>query len=339
MDSVTYSVIMLAIFFGAPTAIKLARVAIGKIAGLMLKSLKKKKKIRMKNDKSFQKQQLKEKGLEDNLGKKVGVRFFNSKSKTSQKMSVVMDKGCDIDDDIILKGTITVKGTNGLVIKEPIYLFQPELFNSKGQKLGPVKNKDGTLTDDNPYFVRMQNGEVGRGYALKREVTSGMCFDFVKGSVHSQIPGLERYLSIDIPRDEKGNYIPMDTSDPKELQAFKKYIESRQKLENVGNYLHYLIETAQEAKANERVVYAAATGYYSVDEHREAVEAAKEAAKDKPFDSTAHLQIYEDVYGLRTQLMMDEFQEQDAVMLPPKNVGSHRVMGSRPRYAPNQRKR
>lgn len=339
MDSITYSVIFLAVVVGAPLALKLTGITIGKIAGFISKRLKVAKKRKMKNNKQYQKQQLKSKGLEDNLGKKVGVRFFNSKSKTSQKMTVVMDKGCDIDQDIILKGMMTVRREDGTVIKEPIYLFQPELFNGKGQKLGPVKNKDGTLTDNNPYFAKMPNGEIGRGYALKREVTSGMCFDFVKGSEHAQIPGLENYLFIDIPRDKNGNYIPMDVNDPKELRAFKAYIESKQQLESVPNYLHFLIETAQQAKRNEGTVYAESTKDFDMDAKREAAEKAERDAKDKPFDSTAHLQIYEDVYGLRTQLMMDELQEQDAVMLPPKNVGGHRVMGSRPHYAPNQRKR
>lgn len=339
MDSVTITVLLIAAVVAGPAALKLVAFALAKMANFAAKKLKKAERKRMLRDKEYQKQKLQSKGLKNDLGKKVGIRFFNSKKKSSQRLSVVMDKGCDIDDDVILKGMLTVVNKDGKTLREPIYLFQPELFNSKGEKLGPVLNKEGKLPDDNPYFARMTNGDVGRGYALKREVASGMCFDFVKGSIHSQIPGLENFISIEIPRDKNGNYIPVDMNNTEELQAFKRYIETRQKMPSVPNYLHNLIDMAEEAKATARTVYAEAGDVYSIDEEREAKEEAAREAKEKPFDSNAHLKIYEDVYGLRTQLMMDEMQEQGAMMLPPKNVNPHRVMGARQRYSHNQRKR
>ena len=333
MDSVIYSAIFLAVVVAGPAAFKLSMLGVAKLAGFLSRRLQRSRKKRMLTDKKFQKQQLKSKGLEDNLGKKVGIRFFNQKTNTSQKMNVVMDKGCNIDDDVILKGMLTVRRPDNTYIKETIYLFQPELFNGNGQKLGPVRNKDGTLSDNDPYFAKTPNGEVVRGYALKREVTSGMTFDFVKGSAHSQIPGLEKYISIDIPRDEKGNYIPMDVNDPKELKAFKEYIENRQKIQSIPNYLHFLIDTAQEAKeANKGVVYAEAREVIDLDAEREAREEAARDAKDKPFDANAHLKVYEDVYGKRAQMMREEAIEQGAIMLQPQNLHGHRVMGARPHH-------
>lgn len=339
MDSVTLTVLIIAVIVAGPAALKCVTFALAKLAKFASKRIKRAERKRMLKDKDYQKQKLQSKGLKDDLGKKVGVRFFNSKKKSSQKLNVVMDKGCDIEEDIILKGMLTVVNKEGKTLREPIYLFQPELFNGKGEKLGPIPNKDGSLSDNNPYFAKMSNGDIGRGYALKREVTTGMCFDFVKGSMHAQIPGLENFISIEIPRDKNGNYIPVDMNNAKELAAFKAYIESRRTMKSVPSYLHYLISMAEEAKANARTVYAEAGDVYSVDEEREAKEEAERDANEKHFDSNAHLKIYEEVYGLKTQLMMDEMQEQGAMMLPPKNIQAHRVMGARQRYTHNQMKR
>lgn len=132
------------------------------------------------------------------------------------------------EEDILLKGKFYDTSIDGSSIEEDIYLYQP-CVTIEGRKVKP-RIKNGKLSDDLVYSVK-DGSDVYTFYLDKREVSSGLPFDYVTGSSHgkkSKNVGLSVHL----------DFKPVDLSDPVEKRKFEKYMEDR-RLDGVDNRDRY----------------------------------------------------------------------------------------------------
>lgn len=227
MDSVLYGTLIIAGFVAAPVVAK--TVAMGVMKYIEHRKKKKiiKEKRRMLTDKNYRERMLKQKKLSSALDNKNTITFRNGKTGRSVGITVKQDnKG----DQLILKGTLRCKCSDGVIRSETIYLYQPKITTLKGVQVGPLTTKDGHLRDTSVYAVKLPDtGEIATAYVPKREVVSGLNYDLVRGSKNFQEPRLSSYIDIEIPKDAQGNYIPVDLTNPTEAQEFKKYVERHKK--------------------------------------------------------------------------------------------------------------
>lgn len=206
-----------------------------------------KKEYKEKKQQEKLRQRLIKKGIDPNKAIKEDmdrfhyISFTGVKSKKKVLVNVREDVSFNEKEDVLLKGRMHIVDINGKRTVQDIYLFQPRMFSSEGTFIGPKLDKDGKLSDKFTYICReKETGEILKGYIPKREIFTGMCFDFIPEDTHSfidrnpnfsdfsdedrrQAEKLETFIWIDIPRDEKGQYIPVNLKDPIQKAEFEKY--------------------------------------------------------------------------------------------------------------------
>ena len=205
-----------------------------------------KKEYKEKKQQEKLRQRLIKKGIDPNKAIKEDmdrfhyISFTGVKSKKKVLVNVREDVSFNEKEDVLLKGRMHIVDINGKRTVQDIYLFQPRMFSSEGTFIGPKLDKNGRLSDKFTYLCREKNGEILKGYIPKREIFTGMRFDFMPEDTHSfidrnpnfsdfsdedrrQAEKLETFIWIDIPRDEKGQYIPVNLKDPIQKAEFEKY--------------------------------------------------------------------------------------------------------------------
>lgn len=217
---------------------------IGKLSNKISNALKERKRFKPLSNKEYQKEE-RRKAIHYRPIREIETIFTNIKTKEKlDDKKVIEYRTFDREKDQLFKGKIIRPGKK----EETIYLFQPRLeyVTEKGKvKVGPYY-KDGRLSDQFPYLLKL-NDELYETYVPKREVVSKVCFDFVKDSNHPVMSKLHSLLHVVLPRDSKGNYIPVNLSDPREAAEFEAYLE-KHKTDGIDDisYFERMIAEAQE---------------------------------------------------------------------------------------------
>ena len=229
-----------------------------------------KKEYKQKKQREKYRQRLIERGIDPDkavnqlMDRYHHIPFFGIKSKKRTLVNVREDVSFNEVEDVLLKGRLHIVDINGKKTVQDIYLFQPRMFSSEGVFLGPKLDKTGNLSDKYTYLCRQTNGEILTGYIPKREIFTGMNFDFIPDDVHSFIERnpnfsdfsaedrkraevFEKFIHIDIPRDANGLYIPVNLNDPVQKAEFEKY--KRAHLGNKKTPREYFSEQINIAKA------------------------------------------------------------------------------------------
>lgn len=205
------------------------------------------------------------KAIKEDMDRFHHLSFTGIKSKKKVLVNVREDASFNEEEDVLLKGRLHIVDINGKRTVQDIYLYQPRMFSSEGVLLGPKLDKTGKLSDKYTYLCRQNDGEILTGYLPKREIFTGMRFDFMPDDTHSfiernpnfsdfsdedrrQAEKLETFIHIDIPRDERGQYIPVDLKDPAQREAFEKY--KRAHLGNKKTPKEYFRDQLNIAKAS-----------------------------------------------------------------------------------------
>lgn len=172
------------------------------------------------------------------------LMFKNVKTGFKQAIRVREDASFNESEDVLLKGRLHIVDANNARTVQDIYLFQPRVFSSKCL-LGPKLDKNGNLSDRYTYLCKTADNNLLTGYVPKREVLSGMRFDFIRDDEHKfiernpnfsdfdsdelyQAEALEKFIYVDIPRDEKGQYQTVNLNNPQEREAFERYKRNNQ---------------------------------------------------------------------------------------------------------------
>lgn len=171
------------------------------------------------------------------------VIFKGIKSGKKSKLVIKEDTSFDIKKDVVIKGKLTRK-QGSETVTETIYLFQPRVSTKGAKSIGP-KVSDGALNDKFTYLCKTGDSEeILTGYVPKREVLTGIQFDFDSKGIHpesercefsfagleeikkgSSIAKMSDYIDIEFERDEKGNIKTVDLTNKNELTEFSNYIK------------------------------------------------------------------------------------------------------------------
>lgn len=249
MDAVTQAVIIIGCIAATPAVLRTAARLTMKFINHRKKEKKRKERYRMSHDKEYQKRMLKKRGFVKDLENKNSMRFTNPKTGLSKEIAVEYANDLGITDQVVLRGTLRCKCTDGVVRAETVYLLQPTFKTlASGAIIKPAMTKSGHITKGNPYRVNI-GGETYETYAPRRELASGINFDFVRGSKFHQDPSIKNYFDIELETDQNGNYIPVDLTNPEELKRIKEYIDKK-KSYKVGpeGYFLNIYDEALEAR-------------------------------------------------------------------------------------------
>lgn len=336
MDPVTLVVIGVAALALGPVAAKLALY--GAIQGVkkIKKTLKKRKEYKQRHNKKFQERLKKTRELQKSIEKRRSTSFTNTKTGAVKNVNINELNTFDMQNDIILKGTVYIQNPNGgEPAKDTIYLFQPRVYGVNNVPIGPKLDKDGHLYDKNSYLLRTPGDpNIYSGYVPKREVMTGRQFDFVGDSVNVQESPLNGFINIEIEKDANGNFIPLDKNNAEEMNKFRNYIRMRQNRDfDQDRYLDNLLAKAKEAKEvydeMNRPRYARPTEQMS-DEEIQRVErsrasrARREAQNRAYYDRLAHMNMLDSA-------MHDYGLDDHAAHLPGAGMMGPRPMGPGPR--------
>ena len=249
MDSVLYATLMIAGVIAVPSVLGSIAYAI-KQGAKTRKAKKNLKRInKQNNDPKYKKQVAKERELERKMTSKTSLTFRSKKTKTTSDVVVNRVEDTAVINQVVIKGVMKCQCPDGVVRAETIYLMQPKYKTSDGAPVGPFLNGSGHLPAEAPYAVQdAQTGELLRADMPKVEAISGIPFDYVTGSKSFGDESLRTILSVDVPRDKKGNIVPVDFSDKKQLEDFKAYTArfSGKSFEDIAVYYTGVLEAAKE---------------------------------------------------------------------------------------------
>jgi hypothetical protein len=262
---------------GVVTIPKITKVGIAKIIESSNKKKKRKQQFdanvnSIKNKEFYRRQKLQE-NLEKDGVKVTPVVYndvfedlsFKNVKDRSKNITINGREIIKFDEtkDALLKGKVSVIDASGKYIERDIYLFQPRLYTRKSNVfIGPVRDNLGHISDDTTYLCRRPDTkEVFSGYIPKREVCSGMRFDYVSSSRHrfdERVPmsnadlrslsesdaderkrdmaNISNYINVDLQKDYNGNLVPVNLNDPAEREAFNKYRENFLKMDGFKAY-------------------------------------------------------------------------------------------------------
>ena len=251
MDPVAFTLIALAGLAIAPKVVPL--IGYGSLALIkkVQKKIKKEKRKMRRRNKELQKKASTTKSMVAALEHSGVLEFVNTENNTRKSVSIKEATRFDIDQDVLLKGTVRVRLKDGRIAEDEIYLFEPRVYGANNVPIGPKLSKDGKLLDKLGYLLKVPgDSAIYRGHAPLREVFSGERFDYVRDSFYaSESDPLKEFIDIEIPKDKNGNYIPVDKSDVQAMEAFKKYAREREEYHiDQHQYLDDLLEAAKDAK-------------------------------------------------------------------------------------------
>lgn len=190
--------------------------------------------------------------IDQSLDRVQDLLFKNLCTKETEKIRVSEIGKYKHEEDVLLKGRLHIVDAEGKRTVQDIYLFQPRLYVGQN-KIGPVLNSKGAMLDQYAYLCRREGSDdILAGYVPRREVFSGMRFDYVTNGKHSflernpkykndskqdlqTMASIEQFFYIDLPKDSEGNIIPVDLNNPEELRDFQNYAKAHlQNLEKNG---------------------------------------------------------------------------------------------------------
>ena len=257
---------------------------IGKIANKISEIRAEKKRVKPLSKKEILKEE-RRKAIQYRPIREIKATFTNIKTKEKlDDKKVIEYRTFDREKDQLFKGKIIRPGKK----EETIYLFQPRLeyMTEKGKvKVGPYY-KDGRLSDQFPYLLKL-NDELYETYVPKREVVSKVCFDFVKDSNHPVMSKLHSLLQVRLPRDSKGNYIPVNLSDPKEAAEFEAYLEKHKTdgIDDISYFERIIAEAEEKYKTDTEKSFQELTKGFDGKIH---VQREEEEKEDKPQELSAN---------------------------------------------------
>lgn len=249
-----FFLIILGIVVGPPV-LKWSAVTGYRLFKKLKPKVKKFFKERKKRSKKYQeKEELRQKRL-SRISKHSTLNFENVKNHQKKDIDVREEISCDpakLDEYVILKGELIIQTVHGTTIQDPIYLFQPRVSTLNGVSLGPKLKSNGHLSDKYSYLAKdSTTGAILSGYVPKREVVSGMQFDFVNDSVHNNNGDISRFIDIKIPKDSEGNFIPVNLNNANELREFSNYLKmfKRNNIDPSKHFLKYLDYASESLNA------------------------------------------------------------------------------------------
>ena len=247
MDSVLYATLMVAAWFAVP--------AIGGAIAYKIKQSESKRKnkkklaqIKKQNSPEYKKEKAEKRKLQQELRDKTAVIFRGKKSGKTHTEILKHDEKTPVINQLLIKGKVVCQCPDGVVRRETIYLMQPKYKKLDGTDVGPFLTKDGNLQND-PYVLRdAQTGEILRADMPRVEAISGIPFDFIKGSPAFSNPNLKGILTVDVQRDAKGNIVPVNLENKKELEEFKTYATrfGNRTKDDIALYYEGIIDAAKE---------------------------------------------------------------------------------------------
>lgn len=191
-------------------------------------AIKEEKRIRRRDDKEYQAKLAEKRAVMQTIDKPHAVRFSSVKGHGTKDFNVTEVVKFDENKDKLYHGILKIRLQDGSIEEDHVFLFQPRVYSSNNVLVGPKLTKEGHLSDKNCYLAKEPGTqEIFRGYVPKREFMSGMPFDYVNSSVNVNSGNLKEFISIEIPQDSQGNYIPMDFTNKKELQLLREYVKAR----------------------------------------------------------------------------------------------------------------
>lgn len=193
----------------------------------VVKMIDKTKKEYRKRNKKYQDKMKKKQKLFQSLRNRVVQKFTNLRDKSERDIEIDEIRAFDSSKDILLRGKMRIRMPDGSITEDDIYLFQPRIY--AGDKLlGPRMDEKGHLCNQHCYaIVDNKTNEVYSTYIPKREISTGVAFDYVSSGATNNLKHLKNFIDIEINQDEKGNYIPVDLNDINELKRYRDYIMVR----------------------------------------------------------------------------------------------------------------
>ncbi len=213
------------------------------------KELKKERKL--EEDPNYRANEKMNQQIHQKLEQQGTILFQNVKDKQDTKRIRVREETTfDLESDYLFKGIVKVKMPDNTYTEDDIYLFQPRVYGMNGVQIGPKVDKKGHIYDENRYLIRLSSDSpIYSGTVERREAFSGIRFDYVKDTSSLQ-DELSPYIEIVLKKDENGHFIPVDKTDKKEMDLFRKYAMEREKYQiDQYAYLDDLLDRAEDTKA------------------------------------------------------------------------------------------
>lgn len=285
MDPVTVFVLIVAGIIVVPKVLPIAALGLANLGIKIYDKIKEVRKNQRKKSKKYQKINEEKEAVYKSLIKDHNMEFTSIDKKTRRKFNVTEIVNFDEKKDKLYHGKLVIKGQDGKVIEDDIYLFQPRVY-ANDVLLGPCYTKKGSLSDKFGYTAKIPGtNEYFTGYVPKREFMSGRQFDYVNSSIHNNSENIKQFINIVIPQDESGNYIPVDLSDKKELESLRQYVIARTEYgvdpdEYLDSRLKMAEESYQQWKIDTRPKYAEPIREVSEEEIKK-VEKARKARESR----------------------------------------------------------
>ncbi len=217
----------------------------------LVQNIKKKINKRKSRGKKAQKKLKEDYELLKELKPEMAISFTNARTKKVTTINAREELSFDFSkNDRMFAGRVIIYDVDKRpIFDKPIYVYQPRLESLNGIPLGPVYDVRGNLSEKAPYLVKDANtGDKMYASLPKRELLSGIPFDFVNDSVFQENSALNEFIDVVIPKDEHGNFIPVDFSKEEERNKFKQYMDTfRHDYSKVASYYISLLDRAQES--------------------------------------------------------------------------------------------
>ena len=340
MDPFGPTVLALAAIFGGGYAlVKKFPDIIGAIADKHDKR-KKKKQEELESTPEYQEELIRKRKFENSIDKTKKLSFLNTKnSEDTFDMRLREEFQFDIDQDVVVKGTLRCNAD--VNVEKTIYLYQPRLFASSGDRevcIGPKLTRDGKLNNKYMYVAKKpgNNANVYYGYVPKAEIATGSEYDFVKNNPFNNDRRILEFINITLDMDSQGNTVPVDLKDPETRKEVEEYIKTYQDTNVFYEYANRASKALAEKEEQERLERIKEDARYQeqvskAQKASQANETKKEETIDK--EKEAYKQYYEDQYGYYgvksaynkyNELQEDRMRENKPPIAPPPPRGPRR---------------
>ena len=340
MDPFDLTVIALAAIFGGGYAlIKKFPDIIGAIAVRKEKRAKKRQE-ELESTPEYQEELIRKRKFENSIDKTKKLSFLNTKNSEDKfDMRLREEFQFDIDKDIVVKGTLRCNA--GINVEKTIYLYQPRLFASSGDReicIGPKLTRDGKLNNKYMYVAKKPgNGDnVYYGYVPKAEIATGSEYDFVKNNPFNNDKRILEFINITLDTDTQGNTVPVDLKNPEIRKEVEEYIKTYQDTNVFYEYARQASNALAEKEEQERLERLKEDARYQEQVSRSQKDTKEnETKKEETIDKEkqAYKEYYEDQYGYYgvksaynkyNELQEDRMKENRPPIAPPPPRGPRR---------------
>lgn len=223
---------------------------------------KKKKAAQVEREKNpeYQEEMIRKRKFTNSIDKKKTIPFFGIKNnKDVYEMSLREEFQFDLNEDVVLKGTLRCVDENNQMVETDIYLYQPRLFaaSTNGMNevcLGP-KLMNNKLNRRYMYIAKKpgDNSELYYGYVPKADIATGSEYDFDKDNPYIGNNRILNYINITFNYDEAGNLIPVDLKNAEERQKVQAYIQKYRNTNILENYVRIASRRVEDDLERERM--------------------------------------------------------------------------------------